>query len=266
MGTLHGNLSFTGSISNISAYTMRGHDKVILRTKGGASKKHIQTLPTFESTRNLNNEWKVVVMAAGKIRRGLNGLKPLAGYNISGPLNALVKKIQVSDTVNPKGKRSILFSQQPDFISSFNYNKQNLFDAQIRQPLTINIDKSSGAADVEIPLLQPSVNFFPHPHYAYFRIVLSMAAISDYIYNETSGKYGAIRASLPTYKPTFSQWAPSNIPQPSASFHYTPANTFLPGPDMILVFGAGIQYGMPGADGSIQPVPYVGAARIIKSV
>ena len=43
MGTLHGNLSFTGSISNISAYTMRGHDKVILRTKGGASKKQIQT-------------------------------------------------------------------------------------------------------------------------------------------------------------------------------------------------------------------------------
>ena len=41
---------------------------------------------------------------------------------------------------------------------------------------------------------------------------------------------------------------------------------FLPGPDMILVLGAGIQYGMPGADGSIQPVPYVGAARILKCV
>ncbi len=266
MGTLHGNLSFTGSISNISAYTMRGHDKVILRTKGGASKKHIQTLPAFESTRNLNNEWKVVVLAAGRIRRGLNGLKPLAGYNISGPLNALVKKIQVSDLVNPKGKRSILFSQQPDFISSFNYNKQNMFDTLIRQPLSINIDKSSGLADIEIPLLQPSVNFFPHPLYAYFRIVLSMTAISDYIFNETSSKYVAVRAPLPTYKPIFSEWAPSNIPQPSASFHYTPANEFLPGPDMILVLGAGIQYGMPGADGSIQPVPYVGSARILKCV
>jgi hypothetical protein len=266
MGTLHGNLSFTGSISNISAYTMRGHDKVILRTKGGASKKHIQTLPAFESTRNLNNEWKVVVLAAGRIRRGLNGLKPLAGYNISGPLNALVKKIQVSDLVNPKGKRSILFSRQPDFISSFNYNKQNMFDTQIRQPLSINIDKSTGVADIEIPLLQPSVNFFPHPLYAYFRIVLSMTAISDYIFNETSSKYVAVRAPLPTYKPIFSEWAPSNIPQPSASFHYNPTNEFLPGPDMILVLGVGIQYGMPGFDGSIQPVPYVGAARIIKSV
>ncbi|HXB31141.1 MAG TPA: hypothetical protein VNW49_15035, partial [Puia sp.] len=95
MGTLNNDLSFTGSVGNLSAYTMRGHDKVILRTKGGATKRQIQTKAAFESTRNLNNEWKVVVKAAGLIRRGLNGLKPLAGYNISGPLNALVKKIQV---------------------------------------------------------------------------------------------------------------------------------------------------------------------------
>ncbi len=266
MATLHGDLSFTGSISNISAYTMRGHDKIILRTKGGASKKHIQTLEVFESTRNLNNEWKAVVKAAGQIRRGLNGLKALADYNISGPLHALVKKIQVSDTVNPKGKRSILFSQQPDFISSFNYNKQNMFDSLIRQPLTINIDKSTGIADIEIPVLQPSVNFFPHPRYAYFRIVLSMTSVSDYIFIETSNKYGAVRTSIPTYKPIFSEWALSKISHAPASFHYTPANNFLPGLDMIVVFGAGIQYGMPGFDGSIQPVPYVGAARILKSV
>ncbi len=266
MGTLNNDLSFTGSVGNLSAYKMRGHDKVIIRTKGGASKKHIQTRDVFEPTRNLNNEWKAVVKAAGIIRRGLNGLKPLADYNISGPMHALVKKIQVSDMVNPKGKRSILFSQQPDFISSFNYNRQNMFDSLIRQPLSINIDKTTGVADIEIPLLQPSVNFFPHPRYAYFRIVLSMTSVSDYTCNGPNNYYSTVRSALPSYKPIFSAWAPSNIPLPTASFHYTPANNFLPGPDMILVFGAGIQYGMPGFDGSIQPVPYVGAARIIKSV
>ncbi len=236
-----------------------------MRTKGGATKRQIQTLDAFESTRNLNNEWKAVVKSAGLIYRGLNGLKPLAGYNISGPLNALVKKIQVMDTVNPKGKRSILFSQHLDFISSFNYNKQNMFDTLIRQSLSAQIDKTTGVADIEIPLLQPSVNFFPHPRYAYYRIVLSMTSISDYICSETSNHYSSVGA-VPTYKPIFSEWAPSNIPQPSTSFHYTPANTTLPGQGMILILGAGIQYGMPGTDGSIQPVPFVGAARILKCV
>jgi hypothetical protein len=266
MATLHGNLSFTGSLSDFSAYTMRGHNKIIVRTKGGASKNSIETSARFESTRNLNNEWKAVTMAAKDIRTGLNALRPLADYNISGPLNALVKKIQVSDTINPKGKRSILFSRQPDFISSFNYNKQNLFDTLIRQPLSINIDKSTGVADIEIPLLQPFVNFFPHPRYAYFRTVFSFAVISDYFFNEASGYYVPVSLALPNYKPIFSIWAPSNILQPSANYQFNPDNQFLPGPDIILVLGAGIQYGMPGADGSIQPVPYVGAARIIKSV
>ena len=236
-----------------------------MRTKGGATKRQIQTLDAFESTRNLNNEWKAVVKSAGLVYRGLNGLKPLAGYNISGPLNALVKKIQVMDTVNPKGKRSILFSQHLDFISSFNYNKQNMFDTLIRQSLSVQIDKTTGVADIEIPLLQPSVNFFPHPRYAYYRIVLSMTSISDYICSETSNHYSSVGV-VPTYKPIFSEWAPSNIPQPSTSFHYTPANTTLPGQGMILILGAGIQYGMPGTDGSIQPVPFVGAARILKCV
>jgi hypothetical protein len=33
---------------------------------------------------------------------------------------------------------------------------------------------------------------------------------------------------------------------------------------MILLLGIGIQYGMPEADGSIQPAPHAGAARILK--
>jgi hypothetical protein len=266
MATLHGTLSFTGSLENISAYTMRGHDKIILRTKGGASKNRIETSARFASTRNLNQEWKAVTMAARDIRVGLNALKPLADYNISGPLNALVKKIQVLDTINPKGKRSILFSRQPDFISSFNYNKQNMFDTLIRQPLSISIDKSTGVADIVTPLLQPFVNFFPHPRYAYFRIILSFVVISDYFFNEASGYYVPKSLALPTYKPIFSPWAPSNVLQPSQSFQLTPDNQFFPGANIVLVLGAGIQYGMPGTDGSIQPVPYVGAARILKSV
>jgi hypothetical protein len=266
MAILRGNLSYTGSLGDTSAYIMRGHDKIILRTKGGATKNSIETSAQFESTRKLNNEWKAVTMAAKDIRTGLNALKPLADYNISGPLNALVKKIQTLDTVNPRGKRSILFSQHPDFISSFSYNKQNMFDSLIRQVSSINIERSTGVAEVQTPLLQPFVNFFPHPRYAYFRIVLSFVAISDYFFYEASGYYVPTSLALPNYKPIYSEWAPSNILQPSASFKLTPDRKFLPGPDIVLVLGAGIQYGMPGADGSIQPVPYVGAARILKCV
>ena len=119
MAILTEGIQFTGSIGSYSAYRMRGSDKIILRKKGGASRKQIQKDPAFQATRNLNYEWAAVAWAAMNIRIGLGALKPLADYNISGPLNALVKKIQSTDSLNPKGRRSILFSRQPDSLSSF---------------------------------------------------------------------------------------------------------------------------------------------------
>lgn len=266
MAIQDGNMGFTGSMGKISAYKMRGHDKIIMRSKGGASKRQIRTSPDFESTRNLNSEWKAVTLTSAEIRAGLYALKPLADYNTSGPVNAIVKKIQTADTDHPKGKRSILFSRQPDLLSSFSFNRKTLFDSVIRQPLSITIDPSAAVAEVVIPALTPGINFFGNPRYAYYQIVLAFTAVSDYSFDEISGKFDAVCPAMPVYRSVFTPWVPVNAPQPSATYRLEPFNTDPPVPGMILVFGAGIQYGMPAADGSIQPVPYSGAARILKSV
>ena len=258
-------LQFTGSLSNLSAYTMRGQDGIIVRTKGGASKHHIETKPEFEKTRKLNNEWKAVCMASVEIRDQLAALKPLADYNISGPLNALIKKIQVADTVNPKGKRSILFSQQPDALSSFQFNRQTLFDTIIRQPLEVQIDKTSAVVDFTIPPLQPLINFFPNPRYAYYRLILDCTGLSDYACFENSEEYHQLNYPCPTYVRVQSEWAIAKVSQPAASVQLVPKTPYDLGNEMIFVSAAGIQYGMPGADGTIQPVPFAGAARILKN-
>jgi hypothetical protein len=91
--------------------------------------------------------------------------------------------------------------------------------------------------------------------------------VSDYTCDETSLKYNAVSPRLPAYKPVITPWLASAMPQPPASCRMEPTDGAGPsGPGMILVFGAGIQYGMPSADGSIQPVPRAGAARVLKSV
>ncbi len=267
MAILTGGLPITGSLQGLSLYKMRGSDKTVVRSKGGATKKQIQKLASFEPTRNLNTEWKGVTAAAGSLRRGLNALKSLADFNISGPLNALVKKIQNLDTVNPKGKRSILLSQYPDYISSLNYNRQTIFDSIIRQPLIVNLDKTTGIADVEVPALQQNINFFTDPRNSYFRLIFICSSVGDYIFSEGNYRvYKTVNDLLPSYMPTYSDWMPTNTQQPSASYQVKPFNTKLPGSDMILAFGAGIQYGKLAPDNTIQPVPYAGAARILKVV
>jgi hypothetical protein len=267
MGNIISGSDFTGRLGPASVYKMRGHDKLVIRSRGGASKSRIKNHPNFQATRSLNREWKLVTEVAAKIRNGLFGLKPLADYNVSGPLNAMVKKIQTSDTLNEKGKRSILFSRYPDFLSSFQFNRQTLFDSIIRQQLEVSIEKASAIATITVPLLQPAIHFFPNPRYAYYRMVISMVAVSDQVWIEESMSYKPLVALLPEYKSLYTDWVPASSTQPAATHQLSPAiEGFSSGPDMILILGAGIQYGMPAPDGSIQPAPYAGAARILKCI
>ena len=268
MGNIISGSDFTGRLGPVSVYKMRGHNKLVIRTPGGASKSRIKNHRNFETTRSLNREWTLVTGVGKDIRQGLSALGLLSDYNVSGPLNALVKKIQTSDTTNEKGKRSILFSRYPDFISSFQFNRQTLFDSIIRSPLEVNIDKPNSLAKVAVPLLQPNIHFFPNPRYAYYRLVIDMAAISDQVWNEELMTYKPLVAgTLPSYYIFYTSWVPVSSTQPATSYQMAPAfEGFSTGPDMILMVGAGIQYGMPAPDGSIQPVPYSGAARILKCV
>jgi hypothetical protein len=264
MASLEKDFSFTGRLGKITAYRMRGHDKVIVRSRGGASKHQIQTAAAFARTRSLNQEWKGVTQVAEQIRSSLYALRPLADFNTSGPVNGLVKKIQSADETNPPGRRAILLSRYRDVLGSFSFNRKTFFDSVIRQPLPVSLDASSGTVVFELPALQPSMNFFPNSRYIYYRLILAAGAVSDHTVNGKTGEYEPVNARIPGYKAFYSDWVLLSLPQPAANQQIVPSNGVLPGPDMILSCGAGIQYGMPAADGSIQPVPYAGAARILK--
>lgn len=267
MGSLENNFDFTGRLKNMSAYKMRGHNKIVLRTRGGASKRQIKTAAVFEPTRNLNNEWTGVTGAAQNIRGGLYALKSVADYNTSGPLNALVKKIQKEDNTNPTGKRNILFSRHPDMISHFSFTRDTLFESLIREPLIVDIDKPAGTAMISIPPLRPVINFFPQIRYAYYRIFSVMAAVSDQLWDEQGSKYYSVMPAVAGYKPVYGAWVPVSSTQSELTYMHTPSfNKEMVSADMVLILGAALQYGMPSPDGSIQPVPYAGAARILKAV
>jgi|SRR5579863_77167 len=267
MGNIISGSDFTGRLGPVSVYKMHGHDKLVIRTPGGASKSRIRNHRNFEATRNLNQEWKLVTRVAANIRQYLAGLCLLADYNISGPLNALVKKIQTADTINEKGKRSILFSHYPDYISSFQFNRQTLFNSIMRLQPEVSIDKQTAAITVMVPALQPDIHFFPNPRYAYYRLMIENAAASDHVWDEESRSFKPSVSLLPIYKHFLTGWVPTSSTQPAATYDISPLyENFSSGPGMILIAGAGIEYGMPGPDGSIQPVPRAGAARILKCV
>jgi hypothetical protein len=266
MATGNNILDATGSMGPVQIYNMRGTKKKVIRTHGGASKQKIKTSKAFAVTRSLNAEWKAVTSVTSSLGMALSGLKPMADFNITGPLNASIKKIQVLDTENPKGKRSILLSRYPQFLGSFSLNRDTLLESVIRQPLYFQIDPSTGTTKITIPLLQPKINFFPDTRYAYFRLVMDCGALSDQIFDDVTSAYISVNKELPDFTPIDSAWFQTNIMLASANYQIEVNNNKLPAPGAMLFFSAGIQYGMPGPDGSIQPVPYAGTGRIMQCV
>src|SRR4051812_15148114 len=116
MAKLLPNFMFTGSMSNLSAYKRRDSDKIILRMKGGPTKRKIKTSPNFGETRKNNKEFGGRSTTSGNLLDAFLYLDPVKDYNIAGPLNSLLKSIQELDTENEKGKRHVLISRNPRLL------------------------------------------------------------------------------------------------------------------------------------------------------
>src|SRR5262245_47359014 len=116
MAQLIGNIQIIGSLSNLSFYKMRGSDKIIVRKKGGPTRKQVKKSPKFENTRRNNKEFGGRSTATAYIKDVLWPLLFLADYNIVGPINALLKPIQEMDKTSVSGKRNILISKNPRLL------------------------------------------------------------------------------------------------------------------------------------------------------
>jgi hypothetical protein len=100
-------IKFIGPLGDLSAYRMKGVDKIVVRTNGGATKEHIKKARSAAGTRRTNKEFSGCSNIGKAIREVLQAQKPLADYNYSGYINGLMKVVQAQDKVSDLGERNI---------------------------------------------------------------------------------------------------------------------------------------------------------------
>ena len=122
MTIVKGFMQMTGSIQGVSFYTVRGSDKVIMRTKGGATKKQITNSPKFEKTRKHNMEFGGCSKFGSKARKAFGGLHRIADYNVNPVLNGMGKRLMKLDTVSEVGRRNLKLSVYKQALKGFNFN------------------------------------------------------------------------------------------------------------------------------------------------
>lgn len=179
MAILKNALQFTGGISGLSAYTMKGSDKIILRTKGGPTKAQIKKSPNHSNTRLYISEFGGASKAASWIRYAITPVKHLNDYRYGAALTALCKHLQRLDKVSVLGERGIAVSQHRYLLEGFHLNKQHTLDHVIRHPLTYTLQRHTGTATVQIPRLQPKINLHIPWQQPFFRFIISLGVVND---------------------------------------------------------------------------------------
>ncbi|MGC3944105.1 MAG: hypothetical protein QM762_06195 [Chryseolinea sp.] len=254
MAHLVSGIQFTGSLGNVSAYRMKGSDKIVLRTKGGPSKKMVATGKQFDITRRNNNEFSRRAKGSALILNAMSDLRRLADYKISAALNAVLKQIQALDTTSVFGERDIFLSRRPGLLEGFSFNREITFDATLLAPLRVSIDDLANRVTVVLPEIVHGTNFRTDGHYPWCRFVLAAACVPDLEWRDNGFPGNVPRGTSQTeWQPAMAEAAERRV-----ELSFAPASNRA----STLVVGIGLQYGVVSPSGEIVPVNF-GCAKIL---
>jgi hypothetical protein len=179
MAKLTGDLGFTGSLGNISAFKPRNAKSFVLRTKGGPTAKQVKYDPAFENTRRNNDEFGGASTAAKALRDGLYPVKNMSGGSV-GYINSFTRALANMDTVSTWGKRAVRFSETRQYLEGFNLNQNLLLSTILRQPVTGQLDRATGQANLQLPALVTGINFKVPGQYKLYRFKVLLTVIPDF--------------------------------------------------------------------------------------
>jgi hypothetical protein len=255
----------TGTVGNLTAYKRHDMDEIIVRLKGGPKRERVKNGEEFVNTRKNNHEFGGRSRATRYMRTNLVELLPLADYNFTGHLNAIMKPVQLMDTESEWGKRNLIFSKQPGVFDGFSFNRKYTLESVIRSPVRYTLSRDTLKAEVTIPALVPDINFHVPGSFPMYSLTAVLSVLPDLFYTEhrytpSHEDYGGL--PNPT---VFSEWYPVLSGSPAVTLSM---DTMMPAPDQsfVAVLAIGIRYGTMGANGTIQQIKRAGSAKIIAAV
>ena len=264
MANLRGNIVFTGSVGGLSAYTRKGSDKIILRTKGGASKDKIKRSAAFANTRKLNAEFGGASSAARNIKLALIGLTHLDHSHFQSRLTAVCSSIQKLDTTNELGRRAVLISGYRQLLEGFNLQMGTGFDSIIKHPLQCSIDRDGLSATVLVPQLFPQISVYVPGRFSLFRLIAVLGVVPDMHYEEGSKKYVPINKKVLVRRADlYTEWMGAEDICPQQMLRLQVEGITRISDHDSLQLSVGVEFGVAVRADVIEPVNYAGAAKIM---
>jgi len=271
MATVNGIFKVTGSLQNVSFYTVKGSDKVYMRTKGGPTKRRMKVGPEFELVRKHQAEWKGCVFFSQHLSACLDSIYKMRDYNVAPVFNGIAKKIIKLDTEHEIGFRSILLSQTRETFEGFNLNRQFPFNSVFRTSIQVEILKQNGRMKVSIPRIVTSNDLYNVQKLPYFRLSFNLTVFSDIEASAESTRSGydfKVKQNGYRRKEISTEWLSANdvISEQELEIDFATEFSEENLPYLTFMASAGIEFGNTAIGGKIEAVKYACCAKILKVV
>jgi len=266
MAFLSKGINFEGSLGDISAYRMKGSDRIVVRQKGGPSKKKIKTDPRMANSRRTMSEFGAASRASARVLKMLRHRHGWSTYGVQGALTAVLMHLRRTDTQSEWGKRGILFSRNPKVLEGFPLNLGPTFDNAITSPLRATLSREQLSAQIEIPALIPGVNLSLPEARPQYRLVAELTTVPDFIFTQAVNRFEP-RSGYSYFDTTATEtgWYSSRQGSPATTLHLN-LDVVPPDQHFALMLTIGIQLGVRHESDGVELVKKVGAAKILAMV
>ncbi len=269
MAIVKGVFQVTGSVGELSFYTRRGSDKVIMRTKGGASGDKIKHLPQYAGFRNQQKEWSGVTKLTSGVRMAFGGLHRIADYNLMAPLNGLANKMQKADITAEKGQRPVQLSNFKQALDGFNFNRNQPFNSVLRVSINFEMDRAELKATVSIPRINTAIDLVNLQRLPYFRLLVAVGTVSDTIYNEGLSDYLPQVEGLHGASATVSSgWFAANaiVDEQQLVVQMSDNQKSRLTDSVSVILSMAVEFGTIGITGEPVEVKYAGSGKVLKCI
>ena len=269
MAIVKGPIVFTGSLSNVSFYTRRGSDKVIVRTKGGASKAKIKSSPKFEGFRKQQKEWSACAKFGSVTRYAFGGLHRIADYNLTPVLNGMGKNLMKLDKTTDIGQRNLFLTAYPQALEGFNFNRNYPFNTVLRVSPHWEFAREKSEVIVQIPRINTETDIYNLQKLPYFRLIIAVGVVSDITFNTTTNEYEPVMPLLHGISETTTgKWLPVQgiVPAHTLTVDISENEFSQLNDHVTLILSMAIEFGQVGFTGEPVEVKYAGSGKVLASI
>ena len=169
-------------------------DGTVAKKPIGLSGKQIRSNPKYIRIRENNQEFAGAVQIATKLRHSLSFNRVTMDKHVVGRLNKHFREILAADTVNERGKRSVLLTDNPGPLLDFQFHAMSPVDTRLRGLYSVAVDSGRTGATLTLPAFNGQADFSFPPGATHVTIGIGVVALSNYHYNPGTKAYTPVEA------------------------------------------------------------------------